>query len=187
MATEHENATILIVDDNEMNRDVLARRIKRIGAGVRAVESGEEALEILQKESFDLVLLDLMMPGMNGYEVLSHIKQNPETQELPVIMISAVDDLESVVRCIEMGAADYLFKPFNPVLLKARITAILRQRRGLLLEKISQQLTQIHEMTQELMQLEELNPKIREQLENIYSASQQAQAIYAEDSGGDIT
>ncbi len=185
MAAIPENATILIVDDNEMNRDVLARRIKRIGAGVQMAESGEEALAMLHETRFDLVLLDLMMPGMNGYEVLSHIKQNPETQELPVIMISAVDDLESVVRCIEMGAADYLFKPFNPVLLKARINAILRQRRGMLLEQISAQLAQIHETAQALMSLDELHPEVREQLAHIYEASLQAQAIYAQDHEGD--
>ncbi len=185
MAGSSQNAAILIVDDNEMNRDVLARRIKRIGAEVTMCENGEEALAILEDSHFDLVLLDLMMPGMSGYEVLEHIKDNPKTRDLPVIMISAVDDLESVVRCIELGAADYLFKPFNPVLLKARINAILRQRRGLLLEKISQQLNQIHQITQDLMQLDELNPQVKEQLIHIYEASLQAQAIYADRDEGD--
>ncbi|MCA9911999.1 MAG: response regulator, partial [Anaerolineae bacterium] len=86
MAASSQNATILIVDDNEMNRDVLARRIKRIGAEVRMCENGEEALALLEKSRFDLVLLDLMMPGMSGYEVLEHIKDNPKTRDLPVIM-----------------------------------------------------------------------------------------------------
>jgi len=84
-----------------------------------------------------------------------------------------------------MGAADYLFKPFNPVLLKARINAILRQRRGMLLEKISAQLAQIHETAQALMSLDELHPEVREQLAHIYEASLQAQAIYAQDHEGD--
>lgn len=181
MAASSQNATILIVDDNEMNRDVLARRIKRIGAEVMMCESGEEALSVLANNHFDLVLLDLMMPGMSGYEVLEHIKDDPKTRDLPVIMISAVDDLESVVRCIELGAADYLFKPFNPVLLKARINAILRQRRGVLLEKISRQLNEIRQTSQDLLQIETLDPQVKEQLVHIHDASLQAQAIY--DSG----
>ena len=118
-------ALILVVDDNEMNRDMLSRRLKRQEYDVVMAEDGEKALELLQMHAFDLVLLDIMMPKLSGYEVLEQIKKNPATQHLPVIMISAVDDLDSVVKCVEMGAEDYLFKPFNPVLLKARVSASL--------------------------------------------------------------
>ena len=126
-------ALILVVDDNEMNRDMLSRRLKRQEYDVVMAEDGEKALELLQQHAFDLVLLDIMMPKLSGYEVLEQIKKNPATQHLPVIMISAVDDLDSVVKCVEMGAEDYLFKPFNPVLLKARVSASLDKvhwRRG---------------------------------------------------------
>jgi DNA-binding response OmpR family regulator len=118
---------VLVVDDNEMNRDMLSRRLKRQEYEVTIAEDGERALEIVQQQSFSLVLLDIMMPNLSGYEVLERLKADPKTQHIPVIMISAVDDLDSVVRCIELGAEDYLFKPFNPVLLKARVEASLRK------------------------------------------------------------
>jgi adenylate cyclase len=126
-------AVVLVVDDNEMNRDMLSRRLKRQDYEVVMAEDGEKALEMLQQHAVDLVLLDIMMPKLSGYEVLEEIKKNPAMKDLPVIMISAVDDLDSVVKCIELGAEDYLFKPFNPVLLKARVSASLDKaqlRRG---------------------------------------------------------
>lgn len=125
-----DQGAILIVDDNEMNRDMLSRRLRRLGYEVELAENGWDALEMLRKNTkFNLVLLDVMMPRMNGYEVLQTIKQDAELHHLPVIMISAVDDLDSVVQCIEMGAEDYLFKPFNPVLLKARVESSIRRGR----------------------------------------------------------
>jgi DNA-binding response OmpR family regulator len=124
-----EPSLILVVDDNEMNRDMLSRRLKRLGHKTMVANDGEIALQVIQDNQFDLVLLDIMMPNLNGYDTLDRIKSNEDTQHLPVIMISAVDDLESVVRCIEMGAEDYLFKPFNPVLLKARVGASLEKNR----------------------------------------------------------
>ena len=120
---------ILVVDDNEMNRDMLSRRLKRLGHITAVAEDGEKALVAVRENDFDLVLLDIMMPNLNGYDTLERIKSDPVTQHVPVIMISAVDDLESVVRCIELGAEDYLFKPFNPVLLKARVGASLEKKR----------------------------------------------------------
>jgi DNA-binding response OmpR family regulator len=122
-------AHLLVVDDNEMNRDVLARRLSRLGHQISMAFDGEEALSKIQAVSYDLVLLDIMMPKLSGYEVLEQIKADPATRDTPVIVISAIDELESVVRCIEAGAEDYLFKPFNPVLLKARVTATLEKRR----------------------------------------------------------
>lgn len=124
-----EPSLILVVDDNEMNRDMLSRRLKRLGHNTMLANDGELALEAIQQNQFNLVLLDIMMPNLNGYDTLERIKANEATQHLPVIMISAVDDLESVVRCIELGAEDYLFKPFNPVLLKARVGASLEKNR----------------------------------------------------------
>lgn len=120
---------VLVVDDNEMNRDMLARRLERQGCRSILAEDGVQALEVLAQHSFDLILLDIMMPRMTGYEVLERVKQDTSTRHIPVIMISALDDLDSVVKCIENGADDYLFKPFNPVLLKARISASLDKKR----------------------------------------------------------
>ena len=125
-----EGARVLVVDDNEMNRDMLSRRLLRLNYEVIMAEDGEQALAMVREQNFDLVLLDIMMPNISGYEVLERIKADDATRHIPVIMISAVDDLDSVVRCIELGAEDYLFKPFNPVLLKARVGASLRRNAG---------------------------------------------------------
>lgn len=124
-----EQGSMLVVDDVEANRDLLSRRLQRQGHTVVVAENGRQAIELLQEQSFDLVLCDIMMPEMNGYQVLEHLKADPCLRHIPVIMISALDDIESVVRCIELGAEDYLFKPFNPTLLKARINACLEKKR----------------------------------------------------------
>jgi adenylate cyclase len=124
-----DQGLVLVVDDNEMNRDILSRRLQRQGHTVIAAENGKKALAQLQNQPFDLILLDVMMPEMNGYQVLEHLKADPALRHIPVIIISALDDLDSVVRCIELGAEDYLFKPFNPTLLKARIGASLEKKR----------------------------------------------------------
>jgi len=129
---------ILVVDDNEMNRDMLSRRLQRQKYEIIVAEDGEKALSIVKEHPFDLVLLDIMMPKLSGYEVLEQLKADVETQHIPVIMISAVDDLDSVVRCIELGAEDYLFKPFNPVLLKARVGASLRKSRSIQSQQLSE-------------------------------------------------
>jgi len=121
---------LLVVDDDAANREVLSRRLERQGHDVRTVSSGLEAMRILGEAAFDLVLLDIMMPEMDGYEVLGLIKADSRLQNIPVIMISALNELQSVVRCIEAGAEDYLTKPFNPTLLKARIGACLEKKRG---------------------------------------------------------
>lgn len=118
---------ILVVDDNEMNRDMLSRRLQRQGYTVETAEDGQMALDMLAQKPYGVMLLDIMMPRVNGYEVLEKVKTDSTLHHLPVIMISAMDDLDSVVKCIELGAEDYLFKPFNPVLLKARVDASLRR------------------------------------------------------------
>lgn len=120
---------LLIVDDIASNRDVLGRRLEREGYQVTAAADGLQALALLGERSFDLVLLDIMMPGMDGFQVLKRMKGDPALREVPVIMISALDEIQSVVRCLEMGAEDYLTKPFDPVLLRARIGASLERKR----------------------------------------------------------
>ena len=120
---------ILVVDDTEANRDLLVRRLHRAGHVAQSVDGGARALERLRAEPFDVVLLDIMMPEMNGYEVLALLKSDAALRHIPVIMITAIDDVESVVRCIEMGAEDHLPKPFNPALLRARIDSSLARKR----------------------------------------------------------
>ena len=122
--------TLLVVDDNEDNRYTLSRRLKREGyAKLETAENGKLALELIRARKVDLILLDIMMPEMNGYEVLEQMKADAELRHIPVIMISAVDEIDSVVRCIELGADDYLAKPFNPTLLRARVGACLEKKR----------------------------------------------------------
>ncbi|HJU15986.1 MAG TPA: adenylate/guanylate cyclase domain-containing protein [Stellaceae bacterium] len=120
---------ILIVDDNAANRDLLSRRLKREGHRVSLAESGAAALALAASGDLDLVLLDLMMPGISGFEVLRRLKAAEATRHIPVVMISALDEIDSIVRSIEAGAEDYLPKPFNPVLLRARINASLEKKR----------------------------------------------------------
>jgi two-component system, cell cycle response regulator len=122
-------ASILVVDDDRINRMVLCRDLEREGHRVTAVEGGGEALEALRAEPFDVVLLDVLMPELDGFETLAEIERDEKLRHVPVIMVSALEDIESVVRCIELGAADYLPKPFDPVLLRARINGCLTKKR----------------------------------------------------------
>jgi two-component system, sensor histidine kinase and response regulator len=119
---------ILIVDDAEPNRLVLSGYVDALGLHARQAENGRIALEMMQRENPDLVLLDILMPEMDGFETLRRIKLDSKLRHVPVIMISALDDLDSVVRCIEQGADDYLVKPFNPTLLRARVNSCLRKK-----------------------------------------------------------
>ena len=112
-----------------MNRDLLSRRLQQQGHTVSRAENGRRALEMIAAEEFDLVLLDIMMPELDGYAVLEQLRADGTLDRLPVIMISAVTEIESVVRCIEIGATDYLPKPFNTVLLRARVGATLEKKR----------------------------------------------------------
>ncbi len=123
--------TVLVVDDDEANRNVLGRRLAKLGYGVVEARDGVEALECLAQpdSGIDLVLLDVMMPRLDGFAVLEHHRGDPAIRHIPVIMISALDDLASIVRCIEAGAEDYLPKPFDPVLLKARVAACIEKKR----------------------------------------------------------
>ena len=122
-------ARILVVDDVEDNRAVLERRLRRQGHTVESADGGRAALDRLSRDRFDLVLLDVLMPDLDGLAVLERMKADASLREVPVIMISALDDVASVVRCIERGAEDHLSKPFDPVLLRARISACLEKKR----------------------------------------------------------
>jgi class 3 adenylate cyclase len=121
--------TILIADDNRVNRLLLARGLEHEGHTVVFAEHGAEALDLLRAQPFDLILLDVLMPELDGYEVLAKLKDDPHLRDIPVIVTSALDEIDSVVRCLEMGAEDYLTKPVNPVLLNARINASLEKKR----------------------------------------------------------
>ena len=145
---------LLVVDDVETNRDVLSRRLERQGYAVATAENGRQALERLRADTFDLVLLDIMMPEMDGYEVLQRLKTDEALRHIPVIMISALSELDAVVRCIEMGAEDYLPKPFNPILLKARIGACLEKKRAR--DRATHLFEQLQENYQHLQKLEKL-------------------------------
>jgi adenylate cyclase len=122
-------ARLLVVDDNKVNRLLLARSLELQGHSVALAENGRIALEMLRREPFDLLLLDIEMPEMDGLQVLEQLEADRQLRDIPVIVTSVVEGLDSVVRCIELGAEDYLHKPVNPVLLKARIGASLEKKR----------------------------------------------------------
>jgi class 3 adenylate cyclase len=126
---EQSPGRVLVVDDDRVNRMLLTRSLEREGHDVRCAENGLEALELLHKDPCDVILLDIVMPELDGVSLLKRIKSDPVLHDVPVIMISGVDETDSVVRCIEIGADDYLPKPFDPVLLRARISAGLTKKR----------------------------------------------------------
>ena len=121
--------TILIVDDNRVNRLLLGSGLEHNGHSVVFAEHGRRALELLRAQPFDLLLLDVLMPELDGYGVLEQLQHDPHLRDIPVIVTSSLDELDSVVRCLEMGAEDYLTKPVNPVLLNARISSSLEKKR----------------------------------------------------------
>ena len=148
--------TILIVDDSEANRDLLSRRLEHYGHRTTLAHDGQEALACLRDQAlaFDVVLLDIVMPLLDGYETLRQIKADDKLRHLPVIMISALDEMDSVIRCIEMGADDFLSKPFDPVLLQARIGACLEKKR--LRDREIELFQQLQQNYQRLKELETL-------------------------------
>ncbi len=129
MTSRLEPGRLLVVDDNRVNRILLARGLEGQGHRVETAENGRQALERLRSETFDLVLLDIEMPEMNGYQVLETCLQDSELRDIPIIMTSSLDEIESVVKCVELGAEDYLNKPVNPILLRARVNASLEKKR----------------------------------------------------------
>ena len=129
MALQVHPSSVLVVDDIEMNRDMLCSLLEADGHKTAVAENGRLALNAIKNNSYDLILLDVMMPEMDGYQVLEHLKSDPGLRDIPVIVLSALDEIDSVVRCIELGAEDYLTKPFDPTLLRARIGACLEKKR----------------------------------------------------------
>ncbi|RIK31862.1 MAG: adenylate/guanylate cyclase domain-containing response regulator [Anaerolineae bacterium] len=129
MKSSHEPGQMLVVDDNRVNRLLLTRALEQNGHVVFTAEHGKIAMEMLRSRPFDVILLDIDMPEMNGFEVLEALLDDDDLRDLPVIMTSASDELDRVVKCIEMGAEDYLVKPLNPVLLRARVNASLEKKR----------------------------------------------------------
>jgi two-component system, sensor histidine kinase and response regulator len=156
-------SSLLVVDDNKMNRDMLSRRLLKQGYHITIAENGQEALDQIEQHNFDLILLDIMMPGIDGFQVLEKLKKDERLRYIPVIVISALDDIESIVKCIKMGAEDYLQKPFNPVLLNARISAslekkFLRDQERAYIDELSEMHEVLHNHTIELKaRNEELN------------------------------
>src|SRR5512142_1056509 len=129
MTAPHEPGRLLVVDDNRVNRLLLIHGLEQEGHDVAYAENGRQALDLIATRPFDLVLLDIEMPVMNGFQVLEALLADPNRKDLPVIMTSASDELDRVVKCIEMGAEDYLTKPLNPILLRARVNASLEKKR----------------------------------------------------------
>lgn len=122
-------ARALVVDDIDENRDLLVRRLKRLGlVEIEQAADGREALDRLAEQAFDLVLLDIMMPGVNGYEVLGELNRDGRAHDFPVLVISALNEIDAVARCLELGAEDFIFKPFNPTILRARVLASLEKK-----------------------------------------------------------
>ena len=122
--------SLLAVDDNEMNRNLLTKRLVRQGYRVTVAVDGQQALDVLREEEFNLVLLDIMLPNINGYQVLEQMKADQSLSHIPVIMLTALDAADGKAKCMELGAEDYLTKPFNPVALKSRISDCLARHHG---------------------------------------------------------
>ena len=117
-----------MVDDDELNQDLLVRRLKKAGHDVHVASNGAEALALLNKQRYDLILLDIMMAKMDGYEVLEKIRERQSLADVPVIMVSAIDDTGSMERCMQLGADDYIMKPYNAIILKERILELLKEK-----------------------------------------------------------
>jgi adenylate cyclase len=186
---KRDRSFLLVVEDNETSRDMLCRRLERQGHQVAAAENGRQAMEMVRANSFDLILLDFMMPDVNGYQVLEQLKSDDSLRYIPVIMLSALEEVDSAVKCIEMGAEDYLSKPFNPILLKARIDACLEKKRlrdqeVLYLQKIESINTELEKRVEDrVKELKQANEKLviemgeRKRLEQQLLLSQKMESI----------
>jgi C4-dicarboxylate-specific signal transduction histidine kinase len=163
---------VLVVDDNRLNRVRLQHDLNGQGFEVQQAEHGQQALELLRAGSYDVVLLDILMPVMDGYQALAEIKRDPALRDVPVIVISALDEIDSAVRCIEMGAEDYLTKPFNPTLLRARLGASLKEKRLRDLQKAYLQQEVVLRQQEKLATLGKLSAGMAHELNNPAAATQ---------------
>jgi len=161
-----------VVDDNRMNRLKLSMNLEQQGHAVSLAEDGRQALDMLSREAFDVVLLDIIMPEMDGYQVLERMKSSPEMRDIPVIVISAIDEMDSVVRCIEIGAEDYLPKSFDPVLLRARLNSSLQKKKLRDLEKKYLQQEVMLRQSEKLATLGRLSAGMAHELNNPAGAAQ---------------
>jgi len=162
---------ILIVDDNRMNRIKLSISLEQQGHAVQLAEDGKQAIQMLSKNAYDLVLLDIIMPEVDGFQVLEQMKSDSKLRDIPVIVISAVDEIDSAVRCIEMGAEDYLPKPFNPVLLRARLNACLQKKKLRDLEKAYLEQDMMLRQSEKLATLGKLSAGMAHELNNPTAAA----------------
>lgn len=170
------NPAVLVVDDQEANRDILGRRLQRDGFEVAYAADGEEALVLMRRRSFDLILLDIMMPKLDGYQVLETLQEHPSLCHVPVVVISAVEEMDSAVRCIELGAVDYLPKPCNPVLLRARVaSSIAKKRAHDMAERHREQLHMLNAQLEERVS-EQVSQIAAGQLSTIFAMSKLAES-----------
>ncbi len=173
---EKESGHILVADDNRMNRMKLSRNLEQQGHTVETAENGADALEMMRDTPFDVLLLDILMPKMDGYQVLETMKDDATLRYIPVIVISSLDEINSAVRCIEMGAEDYLTKPFNPVILKARLDASLRRKRLRDLEQAFVQQETTLRQNEKLATLGKLSAGMAHELNNPAAATKRGAA-----------
>ena len=170
------STTLLVVDDDEANRDMLSRRLQRLGYRVATAVDGRAALALIEAERFDLILLDIVMPELNGYEVLQRLQANDQLRHIPVLVLSASDELDTAVRCIELGAEDYLPKPIDSVLLRARIGACLEKKR--LHDQEQRHVATIERMASELSDWNRtLERRVKEQLARLERADRLKQFL----------
>jgi class 3 adenylate cyclase/CheY-like chemotaxis protein len=172
-----QSGSLLVVDDQESNRDLLSCRFKRQGFEVNVAKNGRQALQMIRSQHFDLVLLDIMMPDMDGYQVLATLKNDEKLRHIPVIMISGLDEIYSVVHCIKMGAEDYLQKPFHQVILNAKISATLERKR--LHEKSEKLLLNI--LPQEIAeQLKDYDPENRDDIRKFSKHFEEVTVLFSD-------
>lgn len=170
----NEQGRVLVVDDNRVNRMKLSISLQQEGYHVSLAEDGQQALDLLKTQPQDAILLDIVMPGMDGFEVLERIKADPHLRDIPVIVISAVDELDSVVRCIENGAEDYLPKSYNPVVLRARLNACMQRKKLRDLEKVYLQQEVMLHQSEKLATLGKLSAGLAHEMNNPAAAVQRS-------------